>query len=54
MKCENCEAFAPNFKDEAYTSGCEYKCLLHGNSVRPEDEACHRFVIDPIQKGGAQ
>ena len=50
MKCGQCEAFAPNFFDEAHTSGVKYKCVMCGHMVLATDDACHLFNIDPAQK----
>lgn len=49
--CEMCEAFEPNFLDEAYGSTGKYKCLSTGIKVRPCDKACHRFVKEPRWRG---
>ena len=56
MTCGQCEAFAPNYFDEAHTSGVSYKCVMCGHAVLATDEACNHFNTDPKQqtKGGAK
>ena len=52
MTCGQCEAFAPNFYNEAWTSRVRYKCMRCGHMVLGTDTKCHLFVIDPHQKEG--